>query len=58
MFIISPPAVHLGMRVAPGSRVFHDHEGFSVWADCKPFVIIGEGALAGVGMRRTGGYAP
>jgi hypothetical protein len=55
MFIISPPAGH---RRRAGLQDFHDHEGFSVWADCEPFVIIGEGALAGVGYAPNGGYVP
>jgi hypothetical protein len=58
MFIISPPDVHLGKRVRPGSGVFHDHEGFSVWADCKPSVIIGEEALAGSVCVERAGYVP
>src|SRR5580658_1040120 len=43
----------------PSARAFfHDHEGFSVWANAKPFVIMVEGALQrdadGVGAGRRG----
>jgi hypothetical protein len=43
----------------PSPRAFfHDHEGFSVWANAKPFVIMVEGALQrdadGVGAGRRG----